>query len=493
MKYALAVLWLLSLALICHGGISDAEQRIIDRLSLASVPDKEINLAETALVVASTVYPDIDTGKYLARIDEMVHDIRNSLKTRLAGKSEQERIISAINQYLYKNIKMHAESIVQEDNKPGKPPEVNRDKFLLNKVMDNLNGNCLGLTTLYWCLAERFDLPLRAVVIPQHVFLRYYSGEREYRNIEPTSNGAEISDENYEKKTRETIDDELKYSFPAKMRFKEFSKEEFIGLILYNRGVDYLKKRQADKEAMVDFSNSMKLAPGFADSYKNRGILHIKDGKYLDAAQDLRQAVRLEPDCPVSYFNLGVAYLNMEEFSEARRSFEYVIEFAPDYTDAYLNRGVAYYKLQQPGQALNDFEKIIAVKTKDKIGKENLAKAYYYSGLVHFNMKRYPEAISCYDKALEISQASDVYHNRGIAYAMLLKYNEAVADMERALELSADKTSKGYADILRNLGVTYYKLDNYQYSLDFLEKYLKLMPDDTEVKDMVNSLSERLK
>ncbi|MFA5795404.1 MAG: tetratricopeptide repeat protein [Candidatus Brocadiia bacterium] len=493
MKYALAVSWLFILSLVCYGEVSEAEQRIIDRLSTASVPDKEIDLAETSLIIASTVYSDIDTKKYLAKIDEMAQDIRNSLKTELRGKSEQESIILAINKYLYKNIKIHAESVIQENSNTGKPIEINRDKFLLNKVLDNLNGNCLGLTTLYWCLAERLNLPLRAVVIPQHVFLRYYSGEVSYRNIEPTSNGAEISNENYEKKTRETVSEELKYSFPVKMRFKEFSKEEFIGLILYNRGVDYLKKRNADKEAMDDFSNAIKLAPGFADSYKNRGVGYIKTGEYIDAAKDLRQAVRLESDCPINLFNLGVAYLNLEEYAEARKNFDLVSELAPDYIDAYLNRGVASYKLQQFDQALNDFESVITIKAKEKIEKENLSKAYYYSGLIYFNMKRYPEAISYYDKALEIKQSCDMFHNRGIAYAMLLKYGEAAADMERALESASGKSPKEYADILRNLGVTYYKLSNYQRSMDALEKYLKLMPDDKEVQVMVDSLSERLK
>lgn len=501
MRYLITCVLALGWATLCYGGgVSEAEQKIIDRLELASVPDREINIAEAALAIDSTVFHDIDTQQYLDRIDKMAKDIAESMKSSVKGASEQERTIAAINQYLYKNIKIKSESILSEDNKPAKPPEVDRNKFLLNRVLDNLSGNCLGLTTLYWSLAERLNLDLQAVVIPMHVFLRYYSSETKYRNIEATSAGAEISDEEYTRRTRELIKNKTipPYSTPAEFKFQVLSKEEFIGRILYNRGLDYAK-RNLIEYAITDFSNSMKLAPGFADNYKIRGGHYIKLNKFLEAAKDLRQAVRLEPDCPMSYFNLGVAYLNISEFIDARKNFDKVVELAPDYASAYLNLGVVYYRLKQPHLALQNLNKAIELISQGKADDEDNAvndtgRAYYNRGLVYFDLKRYAEAINDYTKAIELyNRPADAYHSRGLAYALVDRFQDAAGDMEKALELSNKDSVKERADLLRNLGITYYKAGEYQNSLERLEQYLELKPDDKEIQHMAEAVREKIK
>lgn len=494
------IIWLVTLcgATLClGGGISEPEQRIIDQLELASVPDREINLAEAALAIGSTVFPDADIQKYLDRIDKMAGEIADGMKSGVKNASEQERTIAAINQYLYKNVKIKSESIVQ-DTKPTKPPEVDRNKFLLNRVIDNLNGNCLGLTTLYWSLAERLNLDLQAVVIPMHVFLRYNYSSNKYRNIEATSSGAELSDEEYVKMVKELMKSGVipQYSTPAEFRFQTVSKEEFIGLILYNRGVDYTK-RNLPEYAVTDFSNSIKLAPEFANSYKNRGVHYMKQGKHLEAARDLRQAVRLEPDCPMTHFNLGVAYLNINEFIDARKNFDKVIELAPDYASAHLNLGVVYDKLKQPQLALKSIDKAIELvqsgKTLDD-EQNDTSRAYYNRGLIYFDLKQYAEAINDYTRAIELNGASsDAYHNRGLAYAMLERFRDATGDMEKALELLGDTTNRQRTDLLRNLGIAYYKAGEYKNSLERLEQYLELKPDDKEIARMVESVREKAK
>src|SRR4030066_132980 len=52
----------------------------------------------------------------------------------------------------------------------------NPDNYLLDRVMKNKRGNCLGLTTLYLLLAERLSLPLHGVYVPSHCFVRYEDG-----------------------------------------------------------------------------------------------------------------------------------------------------------------------------------------------------------------------------------------------------------------------------------------------------------------------------
>ena len=46
------------------------------------------------------------------------------------------------------------------------------DSFL-HKVLSERAGNCIGLTSLYVALGERLGLPLVAMGLPRHVFLRW--------------------------------------------------------------------------------------------------------------------------------------------------------------------------------------------------------------------------------------------------------------------------------------------------------------------------------
>jgi tetratricopeptide (TPR) repeat protein len=65
--------------------------------------------------------------------------------------------------------------------------------------------------------------------------------------------------------------------------------------------------------------------------------------------------------------------------------------------------------------------------------------AEYYSnrGTAHFKKGEYDQAISDFNRALEINpRFADAYYNRGYAYGSKGQYDEAIADYSRVIELS---------------------------------------------------------
>jgi tetratricopeptide (TPR) repeat protein len=51
-------------------------------------------------------------------------------------------------------------------------------------------------------------------------------------------------------------------------------------------------------------------------------------------------------------------------------------------------------------------------------------------------LKRYDEAIKCYDKAIEINSLYyDVYNSKGLALSLLEKYDEAMKYYDKAVEI----------------------------------------------------------
>ena len=95
--------------------------------------------------------------------------------------------INTINWYLFDELRLRfpPHSLYSE--------EIDLYTFLPS-VLDSRRGVCLGVSTLYLCLAQRLNLNLEIVTPPGHIFVRYNGGEI---NIETTARGIHIPTEHY--------------------------------------------------------------------------------------------------------------------------------------------------------------------------------------------------------------------------------------------------------------------------------------------------------
>lgn len=466
------VFCILSVSLCLPAEQSDEEVQALNAFKSAMRSDDNINLAEMALTIASSIYPDINTKDYLNKIDQMADEIKKTM----GNAKEPERIIAAINEYLYQQKKLKAESVTKD---------VIIANFMLNKVVDTMKGNCLGSSTIYWSLAERLGLPLQATVIPQHVFLVYDNG-RTSRYIEATSRGGEVSREDYIKKTRSMIGDTIpKYNIGDEIKFRRISKQQFIGLILYNRGVYYLKKNK-DNDALTDFNWTLTLDPENIEAYKNRGGIYLRQGKYNEALSDFKKILELQPDAPANYFNLGQALANLNQLDDAIRNYDQALKMAPDYADVYHHRGLAYSKQKLWDRALDDLERAISLDPKN-------SQIYYNRALIYEQTEVTDKALTDYSKSIELNPLyPEVYNNRGILYAKQEKWAEAIADFQKSIELVPN-----FPDPYQNLAIIYYKTQKYDMSLKYANKYLELTPADhpnrKQVEEMKKDIQQKTK
>lgn len=450
---------------------SEEEVEALNAFKNAMRSDENINLANFALTIASSIYSGIDRKDYLTKIDLMADEIKKGL----GNTKEPEKIIQAINDY-FRQKKVAAESVTKE---------IIIANFMLNKVVDSMKGNCLGLSTLYWSLAERLNLPLQAIVIPQHVFLVYDNG-RTSRYIEATARGAELSRDDYIKKIRSFIGDTIpKYNIGDEIKFRRISKQQFIGLILYNRGVYYLKKNKYN-DALTDFSWDLILDPESTESHKNRGVIYLKQVKYSEARDDFKKVLEFQPDAPANYFDLGQALANLNQIDDAIKNYDQALRMAPDYSEVYHNRGLAYSKQKLWDMALNDLEQAISLEPKN-------GNIYYNRALIYEQTRNTDKALADYTKSIELNPLyPEVYSNRGIIYAKQEKWAEAIADFQKAIELVPN-----FPDPYQNLAVAYYKMQKYDLSLKYANKYMELIPADhpnrKQFEEMQKDLQQRLK
>lgn len=405
------------------------EDEIIEEVM--KIPDKDINLRCIILILTKQYYPDIDIKKYLGVIDEMAREI----KTRVGENKNPEKVIQETNYYLYevKNFK----------SVPGTSKEIyeNRDEeSLLNKVLDNKIGNCFGLSLLYLVIAERLELPIYGVLSPRHFFVRY-DDTKYKRNIEPTYNGVEFSEEHYlapyidEKKYyTKLVKEDVKYLG----YFKNLSKKDVIEALLKLRGTLYYLRGDRSK-ANNDWGKAIKLSSNPAVTrFKIANLLassrHTKDENCDKALMHLNKVIEMLPDYYYLYELKGLIRRGRNELEDALLCYSKAIELNPNLSRLYDGRGFIYEKKKQYDEALLDYDKAIELEPEYDL-------CHYGKAKVLFNKNNYDKALKEFETVIKLnSKYSEAYYFRGLIYKKLGKKQEAIKDFNYYLELEPKST-----------------------------------------------------
>ncbi len=137
----------------------DASETARDRLEdILARPDRELNLAEAALLVAAEEYSDLDVRGYLVRLDEM----GVALRQRLDEEPRPERAIMALNRYLFQELGFRGNVDEYYDA---------RNSYL-NEVIDRRTGIPITLSTVFMEIARRAGLEVEGVGLPGHFVVR---------------------------------------------------------------------------------------------------------------------------------------------------------------------------------------------------------------------------------------------------------------------------------------------------------------------------------
>lgn len=181
------------------------------------------------------------------------------------------------------------------------------------------------------------------------------------------------------------------------------------------------------------------------ESYE-KGLEYGTQGKFKEAKEQFEKALKVDPFHPGAEYTLRVIGDVIEE--KLRRE-EAILYF----------KGVVYARKSQWDQAISDFNKALEINP-------GFAEAYISRGFAYRGKGQYDQAISDYNKALEINpRHAWVYYNRGLAYAYKGQDDQAISDYNKALEISP-RLAVAY----NNRAVAYYYKREYDRAWDDVYK-----------------------
>ncbi len=124
--------------------------------------------------------------------------------------------------------------------------------------------------------------------------------------------------------------------------------------------------------------------------------------------------------------------------------------------NAHFNLGLNHFRNADYDQAISSFDKAIEMSPM-------LAEAYYNRGLTYQKKGMHDLAVADYSRTIELDpNDADAYNNRGLVYSQIKKqYDKALYDFKKAIDLNPK-----YGTAYNNLAITYYFKKDYTKAWD---------------------------
>ena len=236
----------------------------------ARQPERDLDLARAALLIAKEQYPGLAVDQYLARLDQLAEDV----KDRLADETAPLVVLEELTRSLFERHGFRGNKEAYYDP---------RNSFL-NDVLDRRLGIPLTLGIVMLEVGWRLRLPLEGVNFPHHFLVRFHGAAMDLL-IDPFENGRA----RYEDQAQELLD--RVYGGKVQLResfLRKSTKRDILARMLNNLKGVYLNAGDFAR-ALSAVERMLILRPEGAEEHRARGVLLARLGRRDEALDQLRR------------------------------------------------------------------------------------------------------------------------------------------------------------------------------------------------------------
>jgi len=196
-----------------------------------------------------------------------------------------------------------------------------------------------------------------------------------------------------------------------------------------------------------------------------KGVVSMNYGLEDQAILYLKKALELKPDHVLSLYLLGLAYIKKEYYKEAVSTFVRYLELQPGNSKAHFQLGTAYEKLETYNKAEEEYKKAYA-SDKNPDASFSLARLYFRQNKLEPALEAIRWSIA------DRSNSAPSYNLQGVILNTLKKVPEAIVSFQKALSITP-----GDISISVNLGIAYINNRQPEKARPILEKILPRIQD----------------
>jgi|GEM_PF-2224954 len=259
-------------------------------------------------------------------------------------------------------------------------------------------------------------------------------------------------------------------------------------------GILYLSQKNYEK-ATKELETAVQQEPNNALAHLKLAMAYAEIGETKKAGQEFDRAVSLDPKLRkdadanrkhywVEHFNEGVRLSSQEKkYDAAAIEFQKAIDLDPTDPRALSNLAFSYTQLGKREEALAMFEQAAKIAPNDPTARKNLAAVYMDIGKEYFKQENYSDAISFYQKALDLGADSvNVMFQLGNCY-----FQEATAETSATAAKPVYETAGSFyetvlkkspddLDAMANLGMVKLALDQVPEAIQLLNNVASRNP-----------------
>ncbi|HEV3511048.1 MAG TPA: protein kinase [Candidatus Sulfotelmatobacter sp.] len=224
-------------------------------------------------------------------------------------------------------------------------------------------------------------------------------------------------------------------------------------------------------EAEAAYKQAAALRPDYWDGIEELGLFYDRQAKYPEAIEQLRRAVQLTPDNAQAFSNLGAIYIDTNDPKlrpDAEMALNKSIELSPSYF-AYANLGSLYYDEKRYSEAASMMEKAVQMNAENYLVWNWLMNTYEW-----LNQK--DKAAAALERAYSLASREAELKPRDAASHAVLAYlsaekklpGKAQSNLQTALILAPDDP-----DILEDAACTYELLLDRPHAIEYAGRALQ--------------------
>ena len=239
----------------------------------------QVTLDIAALELASIEFPGLDLDASLFRLSNLAEQIGCQLTGEVSGME----FVKTTNDLLFDVLQFRGNGDEYYDPR----------NSCLNSVLMRRTGIPISLSVVYIEIARRLNQPIYGVGLPGH-FIVAYEGREDRFWIDPFNEGKILTFADCCSLAKQTAGVDLRAN-PAVLA--PVNKRQILVRMLSNLKAIYLRGQAFDKARHV-LDLLIDAMPDYAEEYRQRGLIHLKQLNHRAAKSDLETYLRLAPEAP---------------------------------------------------------------------------------------------------------------------------------------------------------------------------------------------------
>ena len=213
----------------------------------------------------------------------------------------------------------------------------------------------------------------------------------------------------------------------------------------------------------------------FFDKKKQKILELYKEKKYQDVIKFGEKLIKKKPNDTQLIYLLGLSFINLQKFLNAEKYFEKLLSLKKTY-EIYYIYGNILKSLKKYSEASTSFEKAIELNP-------NFSEAFNNLGNVKKSLNEPDKAIECFKMAIKLKDNNiEALFNLASIYQENNKFEDLIKIYKKILHFD-----KNHIKTLYNLGSAYLFLGNISEGKNYFEKVLKL--DQSNIPSFRNYVS----